>query len=381
MRCGLTGKKFRRKCIYVLFPKFKRIDSQMTGWRPTESPGGCCGDDRTEILLFEKNLTDERVVEIAQNLIIHENQDDPWITKTTPCWDVNAEDDEESEELPYRPVKTLNLSKNQFGDEGLTALASAFQTSACSSLERVMLGGNPNVGLTGIKALGAALGNGNVGLGASHLKDGPSCCRIQALSLANCCIGNEECRAFAIGLKTNHHLTELLLHSNVIGNAGAEALGQAISDHPNLKYLDLSDNPIGDDGLRGLSEGLSMNTALKHLYLNDIRGSNQGLRYLVQLVKHSNPYIKVITTMTTHAECYCSCDGRPIRSDRDRIIEVLEYYLNLNQNGRSFMRHEPHINLLSWVFARASHKPEILYGLLQEIPHSWSPFVMQEQSG
>ena len=360
LRDPLTGKKLCRRCIYALFPKLRHIDSleMDTGWRPTNSPGRCSGDDRTEIFLVEKGLGDERVVEFAQNLIVHDSREDPWMTKTNPCWYVNETNDVDDDALPYHPVKTLNLSKNQFGDEGLIALAKVFQTPSCVALERVMLGGNPNIGLTGIEALSVALGR--------------TSCRIKCLSLAKCCIGNEESRALAVGLKSNKHMTELLLHSNVIGNTGADALGKALTNHPNLKYLDLSDNTIGDAGLQGLAEGLAHNTTLKHLYLNDIRASTNGLRFLVQLVKHTNHHIKAITTMETVHSYQSISEDYSRLSDRDKIVDELEFYLSLNQNGRSFLRQEPPVNLLAWALAKVRQKPDLLYGLLREIPHMWS---------
>lgn len=285
-----------------------------------DSPG-----NTTEIRLFEMNIGDDRVVEIGETL--RNNQD----------------------------VKVLNLSKNVFGDDGLEALAHAFVTD--TALERVVLGDNPRIGVRGLTALGEALGKHTT--------------TIQLLSLTNCELGSLECHALSTsGLSSNLHLQELLLHSNFIGDEGVTTLAHALKRNSSLKVLDLSDNPIGDDGFRGLYEGLRGNQHLTHLYLNDNRVSEYGLQQMVYLVDANASLLALHTKTHSHATSKTST----ITPEQEALLELVEFYLLLNNKGRLFLREDPPPNLVSPVLARISNQADVLYAMIRDKPHLIASF-------
>jgi Ran GTPase-activating protein (RanGAP) involved in mRNA processing and transport len=309
-------KKLRKRAYLFRFGK-RRID-RMTITGQVDSPG-----NTTEIRLFEMNIGDDRVVEIAETL---QNN---------------------------RYIQVLNLSKNVFGDDGLQALAQAFTTD--TALERVVLGDNPYIGVRGLTALGEALGTPTT--------------TIQALSLTNCGLGNLECHVLSssgLGLESNIHLQELLLHSNLIGDQGVTTLAHALKTNVSLKVLDLSDNPIGDDGWRGLYEGLRGNQHLTHLFVNDNRVSAYGLQQMVYLADANASLLALHTKTHSHATSKTSTIITP---EQEALLELMEFYLLLNTKGRLFLRQNPAPNLLPLVLARISNQAHVLYAIIREVPH------------
>lgn len=268
--------------------------------------------DPTEIRLYDFSVGDHRVFKIANSL----------------------------QNSPH--VKTLNLSDNSIGDDGAKALAMVF----CDSLvlERVMLGGN-RFGNAGCSAIATSLANRK--------------CPIQALSLPRNAIDNIGACAIAISLETNVCLLELCLRSNCIGSVGAGYLAVSLQRNDSLQSLDLSDNCIGNAGLEALSGPLVHNQSLKLLFLGDNRFSADGLKHLVALVKRKTTLL--LLDVKAHLQ--------GSSSEYRELEREISHYLMLNQCGRGAIRNEP--GLLSLVLGHFNTKPDLLYGLLRDLPHSW----------
>lgn len=268
---------------------------------------------QSEISLFDRNIGDSYVEELANDLI-----------------DARAQ------------VAVLNLSRNMIGDAAISALSKAFESQNVS-LQRVILAQNPGIGLAGTTALGRSL----------------KISRIVSLNLTECSIGNKECSALSAGLIENPDLKELFLHSNVISDEGAVALGAALSKNSSLQTLDLSGNPVGEVGLEGIILGLSGNQAMRKLYLNDTRMSLKSLRNMVNLVEFNNTLI-CLQTRTHSLEWSC---------EQKKLQKLLEFYLELNNNGRRLLQEQPPRALLSLTMSRISDRSDLMYALLREVPH------------
>ena len=272
--------------------------------------------DPSEIRLYDRSIGDERILEIASSL----------------------------RQNPH--VKTLNLSRNCMGDDGAVALASSFLDN--SVLERVTLGDNL-FGAVGSSAIASAL---------AHKE-----CPIQALSLPQNAIGDHGVRGIAVSLESNVHLRELFLHSNRIGNVGAGYLANSLRKNSTLRALDLSDNFIGDDGLRALSDALIHNRSLKHLILGDNRFSAEGLRHLLRLVERNS------TLLLLDAKAHLKGGS----NEYQKLEAKISLNVMLNQCGRGLIRDDRvKGGLLPLILGRVSVKPDLLYGLLQDLPHLWN---------
>jgi Ran GTPase-activating protein (RanGAP) involved in mRNA processing and transport len=273
------------------------------------------------------------------------NQVDPLICNTGDpteirVYDLSVKDHRVLQNSPH--VKTLNLSDNSIGDDRAIALATAFLDNLV--LERVKLGGNC-FGNAGCSAVATSLANRK--------------CPIQTLSLPRNAIDNTGARAIAVSLETNVYLLELCLRSNCIGSVGAGCLAASLQRNDTLQSLDLSDNCIGNAGLEALSGALVHNQSLKLLFLGDNRFSAEGLKHLVELVKRKTTLF--LLDVKAHLQ--------GSSSEYRELEREISHYLVLNQCGRGVIRKEP--GMLSLVLEHVNTKPDLLYGLLRDLPHSW----------
>lgn len=300
----------------------------------TGDPTGGNYGDPEELRLYNMNIGDARVLQIANSLRLS--------TK----------------------IKTLDLSHNKFGDVGAFALGKILLST--SSLTRLSLGKNRLVGVMGITSIADSL---------QHPE-----CRLQALSLSKMAIGNVLCAMIANALKTNQHLQELLLHSNIISDQGANALGEALQVNTSLRALDVSDNSISDDGIDALISGLQVNTTLKHLFLGDNQLSVQALQKLQDLVATKNASLHILDAKTHYSRVTCTSS----EDKKSKLYQKMEHFLSLNRNGRLLLRQEPSRAILPLIYARVTadpytnisyscqqthYSPELLYGLIRELPH------------
>ena len=145
-----------------------------------------------------------------------------------------------------RPI-ALDITKNDIGEEGAIALATALKAN--STLTSLNVADN-NIGATGTKALAAVL------------KDNST---LTSLNVSLNSLGDIGATAFADAIRTNATLTSLVLANNKIGVAGAEALADALKTNSTLTSLSVSHNKIGASGATVFAAALKFNSTLTSL--------------------------------------------------------------------------------------------------------------------
>lgn len=214
-------------------------------------------------------------------------------------------------------LKTLDLTKNNIGDEGAELLAQALR--AKSSITRLMLECN-NISPRGVSALAQALKSSQVrSLDLSHNPAGPESATILAgvlsgsglrwlrlahngigprecsimgkailnlntLDLSNNRIGDDGCGYLAASLPLSQ-LSVLVVSNNNIGCDGCAALAQYLPTSP-LKTLVLKDNRIRDPGCEALAAAL-VGSSLTDLHLSNNSFYTPGVRAFSQAVPQS----------------------------------------------------------------------------------------------
>jgi len=152
-----------------------------------------------------------------------------------------------AEAFQQRQMASLNefIIGCKIGDDGVAALAKAFQKTALPSLQELHMSKN-NIGDDGAKALAQAL-------------------------------------------KATPSLTKLILFTNKIGDGGATALAQAFMENatPSLECLCLYGNQIGDDSAKALAQAIKMRATprLGRLELNSNEIGDTGASALADAFK------------------------------------------------------------------------------------------------
>lgn len=206
-------------------------------------------------------------------------------------------------------VKKLDLSENDFGIEGVEALAEALKSNM--TLREIYLDNN-KIGRWGVEALTDALNQntvlrklsliGNqVGEEATqalvtaasggaleelhlfalqpfeyHMTDPRQALAEMLvgrfsqseLDLHFCCVQDEVVEALSMVLRSNRTVVNLRLELNQIRVAGAKALANALKENRSVQVLNLGNNAIGDEGAQVFADALEVNTTLKELMLN-----------------------------------------------------------------------------------------------------------------
>ena len=140
-------------------------------------------------------------------------------------------------------LEIILLSRCQIGDTGFTALASACASGSLRALKTLYLTSN-EIGDEGMKAFAAAMG---------------SLAGLTTLRLNNNKIGDEGMKAFAAASGSLEALEDLDLSGNNIGDVGMTEFSRAISSGSlkTLKALYLGGNQIGDAGMTDLSRAIA----------------------------------------------------------------------------------------------------------------------------
>ena len=206
-------------------------------------------------------------------------------------------------------VKKLDLSENDFGIEGVEALAQALKSNM--TLREIYLDNN-KIGRWGVEALADALNQntvlrklsliGNqVGEEATqalitaanggaleelhlfhlqpfeyHMTDPSQALAMMLvgtfsqseLDLHFCCVQDEVVEALSMVLRSNRTVVNLRLELNQIRVAGAKALAHALKENRSVQVLNVGNNAIGDEGAQVFADALEVNTTLKELVLN-----------------------------------------------------------------------------------------------------------------
>ena len=212
-------------------------------------------------------------------------------------------------------LTSLNLSNNELGSTGATALARGLQQKHCI-LQKLDVSAN-GIDRQGAIAVATMLRANMV---------------LVSLNLSFNSIGDEGATAIAVALQRNHTLKMLSLRRNNITNAGAKTIADKLPSMPALKELLLSKNNIGQAGASALLDGLRSNVELEYLHVDDEETTRNG--------------------------------------ERTTIAREIVHWVRLNKAGRRIFRHTNTVPdpLWSRVYGRISHDSNVLFHFLTEKP-------------
>jgi Ran GTPase-activating protein (RanGAP) involved in mRNA processing and transport len=194
-------------------------------------------------------------------------------------------------------LKTLVLSRNEIGDEGVTCLLDALMSSRIETL---------GLDKTGITSLG-------VQTVARFVSTHP-CLRGLDLSLNN--VTGDGIRFLSKALHLTPKLMDLDLHGNEINDDDAMMLSNALKHNCTLRSLNLCDNALERRGAQVLAEGLMQNHTLTELRLDENNIDGEGTRSLVQMLQQNSGLV-------LHPYDHGQDDG--IQHDMQRIEEWAEH--------------------------------------------------------
>jgi len=159
-------------------------------------------------------------------------------------------------------IKVLNVSHNQFTDNGVTAIRDyMFNSSVITEL-------NISSNDISIKPIAEILVRNS-----SLLK----------LDISNTCINDNEAEIICGALKVNKTLQELNISRGHISPAGGHFIAEGLCENTSLQKLDISTNKILDDGAIAICNCLKTNSNLQELNLSFNKITNRGVKEIKQL--------------------------------------------------------------------------------------------------
>jgi hypothetical protein len=157
-------------------------------------------------------------------------------------------------------------------------------------------------------------------------------------------------------------LRSLDLSRNGLSEDHMVELGNTIKTSKTLTSLILSENPIGDKGVKELCDALQHNESLVLLALGDCQISNRGMHALTQCLRQNSQLQRFFLY------------GNPMEYDETVDRTEFAYWLELNSSGRRLIRANGfRSELLPRMLSKVHDSPELLFGLLHELPHIWLP--------
>ena len=190
------------------------------------------------------------------------------------------------------PIKTLDLSRNEIGIDGVTALAKAISWDGCSlkalDLSRCNITGERSRGLHRLfsvllsNARNAAMASANRAFVSTKLPSTENAGNLLTLKLngndldSNCfnaiaaCIAGDSFTDDNNDGKVHYYcpsLKNLYLDNTNMSSSSAKKLAKALVTNTGLKILSLSENLIGDDAAKAFAGGLRSNQTLSLLLL------------------------------------------------------------------------------------------------------------------
>ncbi|KAK1744386.1 leucine-rich repeat protein, partial [Skeletonema marinoi] len=176
------------------------------------------------------------------------------------------------------PIKTLDLSRNEIGIDGVTALAKVISWDGCSlkalDLSRCNITGERSRGLHRLfsvlrsNARNAAMASANLACVSTKLPSTGNASNLLTLKLngndldSNCFNAIAACIAGDSFTDDNNRkvhycpsLKNLYLDNTNMSSSSAKKLAKALVTNTGLKILSLSENLIGDDAAKALQMG------------------------------------------------------------------------------------------------------------------------------
>lgn len=160
-------------------------------------------------------------------------------------------------------IRKLDLSRCDFGDEGMKGIAKVLQSNHAARLRTLSICDNGYIGLEGFKALAIAFAQN------SSLHD---------LNLSHCNLGDVGFIALMIGLSQNSFLRAINLEDCHIGDEGGKAVAKVLKCNTSSLFdLYLMGNDFGRESFIEIAEALHLNTHLKKLSLHHSLPSTMGI--------------------------------------------------------------------------------------------------------
>jgi NLR family CARD domain-containing protein 3 len=262
-----------------------------------------------ELYLGENNLEDSGVA-ILSNAIIQKGPE-----STLSVLDVRSNNLTATGALSMQGLivngsnlKTLIISNNELGDNGVMAIARGLQQSSKGSLEKLDV--NANI----ISSVGA------VAL-AMMLRMNKS---LSELNLSYNNIGDEGAVAIAAALQVNKTLRCLSLRRNGIGNNGVQKIAESLPHMSALKELILSKNHINQMGALALLRGLRSNVHLEYLNIEEKVSDSVVLREIVHWMRLNKAGRRIFRSRNTVPRPLWSYVYGRISDDSDMVsYEIL----------------------------------------------------------
>jgi hypothetical protein len=294
----------------------------------------------------------------------------------------NSQAQNYTEHLCYRmlqlDMKSCRLSHPGFSDSHARYLA--LDLPKIDSLRKLDICNCPNLGPEGVVALCDALCHTHV----SHL------------SLENVSLGDKGLQAITQLLQTEHGCRLKFLGLEENGPIEISTWNQFLAVAcRKLEGLDLSHNSLSRDHLIEIAKGIRENDMLSSLILseNPMVGAGDGMELLCEALHHNQSlrllalgvcglsHRSICALAQSLRQHNCSLQrlyayGNPLVDLDSRDYVQLRYWLDLNTRGRSFIRDQQDFRseYLPRVLAKVDgDKPEIIYGLLRQLPHIWLP--------
>ena len=136
---------------------------------------------------------------------------------------------------------------------------------------------------------------------------------------------------------------------------------------PSITYLSLSQNELGSEYMitrenpdepRKLFASLAANKTLQRMYLDMNPLSPGFVELLTHALEQNTTLMRLgLLTLTVPTQ-----DAKKIR-----------YLISLNSAGRGKLQSDfPDPRLLPYLLSRVSNDPPLIYGLLTQVPHTWT---------
>lgn len=230
-------------------------------------------------------------------------------------------------------LRVLCLSDTNIDNRTAIALSQMLETN--TTLTKLDLGGNQNIGFLGAVAIAA---------GVRTLKQ---------LDLRNTRLGPVGAKALAQLIRTNNSLKYLNLSRNNFGDEGAIHVVEALVYNTSLEKLSLSMCSITKTGAVFIGRNLPMMHGIKHLFLYQNPIAEEGSQALLEGLMDNMSLLDLGIEKRFMPSC-----------------EALFFYLRLNRAGRRALREE---NVPDGLWTRilsscAAVNPAALFYLLQQKP-------------